>query len=576
MTQNLKRPSSLLLSMALAASLLVGSSGCGSDAGSDYEPDRNNATNNSSNNTNSNNDNNAGEANNSNNSNNPDPFIPEQEEFLVREVAATDNHVFVPNSDPDSNTVALIDGRDFSVLPLRVGRQPTQVRAAQIEGIGSVAYVLCEGSSVIALVRADMSSGLDRGHVNLLSVPREVNALTMAPDGRHALAYIDPRLPLNSGASVASLQTLALIRLGNQPSEDRVFELSVTRLISSIQFTSDSREAFVVGREGVNRIALSEIMDDAFVAPIGLNLSDSIFPPDDQEVVVSADGSFMVVRTSQFAGIALFRLPGAQTPGSVQVVELSAIPTDVDLIERTDSSGAATRTIMATLRSREQVALIDIDALFGGAEAEDALTLIDVNGAQAGLARLTPDADQVLIYSGLVATPLMGVLDLESGAVRTHMLRNQIRSLAISEDSKSAVIVHHKQAGTIGAGTDPLEVFQRSYGMTIFDIATGYSRPLVLQGEPTDIVMTRTPDGRPIVYSMLVSSDPSSQGIMRVDLTSFRSDFVRLARKPIQLGTVAGKVFVNQDSPTGRITFFDIETQSQRTVSGYELNAGID
>jgi hypothetical protein len=502
-----------------------------------------------------------------------DPFVPEQEEFLVREVAATEHHIFVPNSDPDSYTVALIDGRDYSVLPLRVGRQPTQVLATQHSDQGSVAYVLCQGSSVIAIIRADAMSGLERGQVNLLPIPRELNAIAIAPDGESLLAYIDPRRPINPDASVASLQTMALIRLGESATEDRAYELSITRQISTIAFSDDGTTAFVVGQEGVNRIPLKAIDRDAFVPPIRLELSDELFPPTDQEVLVARDGGFMVVRTSQFAGIAVIELDAQGVIVARHLIELEGIPTDINLVEKPDE-----RKVVATIRSREQVAIVDLEALFEADEptSTDAyLQVLSVTGAQAGLARQTPDEERLLLYTTLVKTPLLGVYRWSDQVIETFMLRNQIRSLAISRDSSTAVVVHQRQPGQAPDPTDSLDQFQHSHGLTIVDLATGYRRPIILQGEPTDILMTESANGRNIVYAMLNSTVSQDQGLARIDLTSFRVDFIRLPRPPVQLGLAAGKVFVNQDAPTGRITFFDIETQAQRTVSGYELNAGI-
>jgi hypothetical protein len=39
---------------------------------------------------------------------------------------------------------------------------------------------------------------------------------------------------------------------------------------------------------------------------------------------------------------------------------------------------------------------------------------------------------------------------------------------------------------------------------------------------------------------------------------------------------VAGKIFISQEATDGRITFIDVDSGEQQTVSGYELNAGID
>lgn len=499
-------------------------------------------------------------------------FIPEEEEFLVQQVAATDSYVFVPNQSEDSDTVALIDGLDFSVYPIQVGRQPTQVVAADIEGQGSVGYVLSTGAATVAIIRADQGQGDHRADVRLLPVPREVNQLAMAPDGRHVLAYIDPNQPINASASAASLQTMALIRLGDEPGQDEVFQLSVTRLIDEIAFAEDSSLAFVVGRDGINRLPLPHIKDDAFIPTIHLGLSSTIFSPVDQEVAFSADGSLLALRTSQYAGVGIFELdPVEAIVANYRLVELEAVPTDLDLIER-DGEPAM---VMATLRSLEEVAIFSVDdALEADEEDTSFIRIVGAPGADVGIGRITPDDSAVIVFSTLPTHPVVGLLDLETETITTYSLRNQIRTLAISPDSRTAVVVHNRQEGT-SSGSDWNERFRHSEGLTLWDLASGYRRPVMLDAEPEEILMTTNEAGDPFLFVMLTSSDPARQGVQRIDLTTHRIDFLRLPRPPMQLGMVAGQVFVSQEEETGRITFLDVETNQQRTVSGYELNAGI-
>jgi hypothetical protein len=502
-----------------------------------------------------------------------DVFVPEEEEFLVREVATTSAYVFVPNSSEESNTVAKIDGRDFSIEPIPVGQEPTVVRAASVDGVGDVAYVLCEGSSTVAIIRADMEVDRPEQQVNLLAVPEEVNSLALSPDGRHLLAYIDPDKPLRADTSVASLQAATLVRLGDEPKDDAAYELSVTRLIDEIEFTEDGEQAFIVGREGINRLYLNDVDADRFVPPLPLDLSQTVFPPKDLEIEVSADGDFLVARSSEFAGAALYRPPTDAAEATLRLVELSAIPTDIDLFLEEDGSPG----VLATLRDSDELAILDVEATLEA--AEDAVPepeILAVSDTQPGLAQLTPDGEQVLLYTSLVTTPMLGVLDLGERALRAYPLRNQIRSVAVSNDSDTAVVVHRKQEGQAPSDADPLTFFQYNHGITLFDIETGYRRPVVLQGEPADLVMTQDGEGNALVFVMQQSPDPDFRGITRIDLESYRTDFFSLARQPTQLGVVAGKVFVSQESEEGRITFIDVATSSQRTVSGYELNAGID
>ncbi|MGM0558953.1 MAG: hypothetical protein ACQEVA_21390 [Myxococcota bacterium] len=500
-----------------------------------------------------------------------DTFVPEEEEFLVREVATTDSFVFVPNSSEESNTVARIDGRNFSVRPVRVGQEPTAVRAASVEGVGDVAYVLCEGSSAVAVIRpsADQDGEDD---VSLLPVPKEVNSLRLSPDGQHLLAYIDPDKPLDADDGTASLQTLALIRLGATAEEDEVFQLSVTRLISDIEFTEDGSEAFIIGREGINQLELPAISKDTFIAPLPLELSSDAFPPEDLEVEVAEDGSYLVARSSAFAGVTLYRPARGDEESATRIIELDSIPTDIDLFVRADGSPA----LIATLRGASKIALLDVDAALADDPADEVVETTEIDSVSPGLSQLTPDQSRILLYTTLVQRPRLGVYDVEAGEVESYLLRNRIRSVALSDDSETAVVVHDKRDGEVPTDADPLTFFQYNHGLTLFDFETNYLRPVTLQAEPLDLVITTNSGGTSLVYVMLESEDPRKEGVVRIDLSTYRTDFINLARKPQQIGRVAGKIFVNQQSDEGRITFIDIESGAKRTISGYELNAGID
>ncbi len=518
-----------------------------------------------------NNVNNANNVNNVNNSNNV--FIPEVEEFVVQQVATTDAYVFVPNSTEESTTVALIDGRDLSVKPVRVGLDPVEVVAADSEDRGPVAYVLCEGSSSVAVIHAEETAndGRGNGFVKLLNVPPVLNAITIAPDGKHALAYIDPKRPFETQA-VSSLQVMSLIRAGEEAGEEQAFQLTVTRLIRDIEFTNTG-DVFLVGNEGVQRFKLDEIESDALIRPMNLNLNDGLYPLTDLEVEVADDASFMVVRSSNGKNITIYELPESGIEvGESREVALDDIPTDVDLLVDGD-----TRRAVVAIRDSAQVALLDIDAILATPiDQEPVVQIVDVDSKEAGLIQLTPDRQQALLYSTLPQIPSLAVYDIMTDSLRSYTLRNQIRSVAVSPDSTSAVVVHKRQEALAGSPTDPNYVFRSNHGVTLFDMASGFTRPVALQGEPIDFVMTPNSDDQTQLYVLIENTGTQIQGLMHLNMATFRSDFVRLPRKPEQLGVVAGKVFVAQEDSAGRITFFDVDTQSQRTISGYELNAGID
>lgn len=550
--------------LSLCCSLL----GCGDDDSSKFSPDGDDENNGAANNG-ANNANNGAGVDNGNDSNNG-PFIPEVEEFLVREVATTDKYVFVPNSSETSSTVARINGETLDVLPLTTGLGPTEVQATDVDDVGAVAYVLCEGSDTLAVIRGDAPArnGKGTGRVDLLPLARELNALEMAPDGKHAIAYIDPKRPFEH-SGVASLQVMALVRLGAEPGMDEVFELSVTRLIRDIEFTNNG-ELFLLGAEGIQRIRLADIVADTLIRPLQLTETAGVFAPKDMEMEVSPDGTLLIVRSSQVAGIVVYEIPQDSneiTKG--RLIPLTTIPTDVDLLV-----DGTTRTAIVAVRDAAEVVVFDVDVALATPPEQPVPTIVvSVDSKEAGLVQITPDRRTALLYSSLPLLPTLGILDINSSGLRSYPLRNRIRSMAVSPDSKTSIAVHDPVE--IGMGDGPERFFQEHYGLTMTDLASGFRRPISIQGDPTDLVMTTGVTGAKLFVMIDDHRDTNTWGLLKIDLNSFRNDFVRLPKKPKTLGLVAGKIFVSQEDEVGRITFFDVDTGAQKTISGYELNAGI-
>ncbi len=535
-----------------AIALLALVAACGDDASGAFN--ENYGPNNFANNT----------ANGGQNTTNNSNANTDTERFLVREVATTESYVFVPNADIASSTLARVDANDLSVIPLQVGQNPQDVAAKDIEGIGAVAYALCEGNSTVAIVRADLPSrtGAGLGDVRLFKVPSEVNRLTMSPDGRFALAWIDPERSL-SNSPIASLQVMSLIKLGDTPEEDAVYNLSVTRLIRDIEFT-DNGELFLLGREGVNRVRLADITADRLVPRLDLGLDSAIFPSDTFEMEVDPAARFMVIRSAGAAQVVLYELPTDLNADLVpRRLDLPGLSNDIDLI------GGATPRVLVTVPSAGKLAVIDVlDAL------ADPLYVPEIKdvGLPLGLAQITPDGNQVVLY-----TTVAGVLDVQrlgltDDSQATWTLRDRVYAMAISPDSKRAIAIH--QAGVI-KDSSAEDLFRQYNGLTLIDLASGYLRPIVLQGTPTDFVMTAAGD-QTLLYVLLSSTASASRGVMRINLDTFRSDFVSLPKQPNQIGRVGNKIFVSQEASDGRLTFFDVVTNEVRTVSGYELNAVID
>ena len=66
-------------------------------------------------------------------------------------------------------------------------------------------------------------------------------------------------------------------------------------------------------------------------------------------------------------------------------------------------------------------------------------------------------------------------------------------------------------------------------------------------------------------------------GVYRIKLSSQQVDFTKLASPPLATGIVgaAGKGYVAQLHPEGRITFIDFANGEVRTLTGFELGAKV-
>ena len=70
----------------------------------------------------------------------------------------------------------------------------------------------------------------------------------------------------------------------------------------------------------------------------------------------------------------------------------------------------------------------------------------------------------------------------------------------------------------------------------------------------------------------------TQKDILVANLSTFATKTFRLASYPEGLGIVgpARRVYISQIHPQGRMTFVNVETDERQTVTGYQLNSGID
>jgi hypothetical protein len=154
------------------------------------------------------------------------------------------------------------------------------------------------------------------------------------------------------------------------------------------------------------------------------------------------------------------------------------------------------------------------------------------------------------------------------------------------EAGESFVVFHGREAQGSVAGLTPAdpEFIERRWGVSIVNVASAISRLVLTQLEPDGASLWREPSSAPRMYIWFGRPERDSQltmahrDVLEVNMTTFSVDSLRVPSLPLSVGAVpgAGRVYISQDHPQGRMTFLDVLTGKRQTVTGYQLNAGID
>lgn len=477
-----------------------------------------------------------------------DAFIPEEpeEEPDINRPTASRRYVFVANRSIDS--VAKIDSETLAVTPIPVGREPTIVRTTPE---GDTAVVLNAGSDSVSVIEARP----DRDDVNTVDIIPGCNSLVVSPAGDHAVAWYDNRVA-RPGDRIGGLQEVSVVRLETA----EVFDVSVGFNIRGVEFDIDGSRAFVVTDAGLNLLDLPGLTGDQASPSVTFG-DDPLVSDLDREVAITDRGAFAVLRSSSFSGL---RVVDLETQESVSI-DLPGVPTDVDLL------GDETTALVA-LRDVGQVAILRLAAVI---EDPAAVEFVDLD-APPGLIALADNHETAFSYTTLNEERRLTVLQL-AGTVRSEVfyLEKGIRSVLTGPDSATALVVHSSAAGAPVPG-EPIDDFvNKAEGVTLFDVASGYSKLILLDVEADEVVFA--PDGND-VFIMLADDATDTRDIVWMQTESFASQTIRMDAMPEAIGVVPGtnRIFVSQRAETGRITFIDAETGDVQHVSAFQLNAYID
>lgn len=487
------------------------------------------------------------------------PLPPETELESTYEVPVATGH-FIWVANPTSGQVAYVDAATLDVHTVAAGNGPTYVRP--IPGADDAVVVLNVLSNDATVLRA---SGTTLGTRNVKGIPAGANAVTVSPDGHWAIAWTDATR-VTQPLPTEGFQDISVIDVSAGATAASAVALTVGFRPVSISFAADSTRAFAVTSDGVSIIDLAT----AATPKVTRNVPLTDNPADDadtRDVTITATGTMAVIRREGAAQVGLVDLAtGARTP-----IPLSGAVTDVDVSDSGDRA-------VAVVRDTAEVAILP---LASGVPAAAAVTHVTIAGETVGSVSLTSDGKTALLYSNSAPFDRMTVLTLSAATPSYHVLKLHAPVLSVfpTADGQSAVVLHANgpppgQASTgPDAGAPPALSAANAFSLVPLSgdlparIQSTPARPLSVALAPTSdrALVTVRDDGQRIfdVYLGFMSTLEVQQ--------------ISLASPPLAAGIItgAGRGYVAQQHPEGRITFVALDGSEARTLTGFELGAGV-
>ena len=269
--------------------------------------------------------------------------------------------------------------------------------------------------------------------------------------------------------------------------------------------------------------------------------------------------------------------------GALTTLALSGPVTDLDV---TDDGARA----VAVVRQTSEVAVIPLG---GTAPTAGDVTHLTITGETIGQTVLTAGGAIAILYSNAVASERITVLALAASPPtwRTLRVHAPVLSVIPTADGKGAVVLHpadnsaiagNADAGAADGGADARGGSGAANESMGTPVAGAFSllpldgtHPALIQATDAPIRRWRC---RPDRTLLTVRDD--RQAIFGAYLGQFPTLAVQrypLASPPIAAGVAAtaGRGYVAQQHPDGRITLIALDSGDARTLTGYELGARV-
>lgn len=531
--------------------------------------------------------------------NNPPP--EEEDEFEFSSPAVAGDRIFVANET--LNAVAVIDSESLRISSVPVGFKPTVVAGAE-----SNIFVLNEGSSTVTRIDPETLK------TQTFSVMRRANDLVVSPDGSTAFSWFNATKPAANLSGQADLSAVSII------TADASYQLAVGFDVREVRFSENGEFALIISADGISRIRVTDITGDAIVPPVSLGSGEV------REVLVDATGRWALGRRVGLNGMFMVDLE----TGELTDLEFGLTPSDLDWVDanrllatfRNDSLGGlnSTAALIAIPEGIQALAELepvippdpdmgsdmddmgdmtdmdmgtDPDADMADMPADMGMMVQAVEGVEVldleidglGAAEVAPAGNHALIFSTIGSERRAILLDLDTLEQRPLAFEKGVRGAVADSFGRTFVVIHDRVNEPILPSMTPLdpEYIERSWAVSLVNVEGAANRLVLTSHYPDLATLWSDEDGLVKLYMTFGPQDgepvlETHQDLLVANLETFATSTTRLAGVPEGLGVVSSErqVFISQRHPQGRMTFIDVDDESRQTVTGYQLNAGID
>jgi len=466
-----------------------------------------------------------------------EPPPEEENDFVSARPAGADHFVFVVNTQRD--TVSKIHAETLAVSTLPTGARPIQVEASA-DGRFAVTFNADSDDVSVVDVVADTVSDVP--------VREDLDAISMAPDGAHVIAWYDAARaeedPDPTGVhsfndvTVVDLEDLSTVSfaVGFNPVE--------------VEFTPDGQLAVLVSDGAISLIDLSVPTADMRAELVTIS-EDPLDPPAVEELEVTPDGRFAYGRVREVDALVAVDLETRD----VMTIPAGEDPSDMDLTPDGDQVVVVSRGTQELLVFDSHDPLVEPRVVPVPAEVT------------AGSVYLSPTGGAAVVYSTAVRQDRFGYWEIADDTIDVYPLVKPVAAARVVPGGES-VIFFHTLEDAEGAEPGP---YSNQWSLSLVRLDDFLVEPVILEDEAEAYV--DSDDGR---YGVFLMAENRHLGV--IDYGHLLVDDVEVPSIPRHLGMlpVGGLAYVSQEHPLGRISFLDPGALSTTTVTGFELNSEIE